>query len=186
MLNTKLYLPPRCIHPRREPANCHGQMKTYSTWQQVHIIKMAILIRSCTSTANHWNTTRSELCFIPPDPKALLWRNAEHQLTVKACWSEMSVTAQTHWCSALVWSWERCAADSCWSPIRFKLLTQGVGAVLPEEWSEEMRCLKVSVQASLTPATGLANFQRRESVECGSTWNVCPVLMLVLWWYKEI
>lgn len=64
------------------------------------------------------------------------------------------------------------SADSWWSPIGFKLLTQGVGAALPQEWSEEIRCLKVSVQASLTPATGLAYFQSSERVECGPTWNV--------------
>lgn len=53
------------------------------------------------------------------------------------------------------------AEDSWWSPIRFKLLTQGVGAVLPQEWTEEIRCLKVSVQASLTPATGFGLFPKQ-------------------------
>lgn len=74
------------------------------------------------------------------------------------------------------------AADSWWSPIRFKLLTQGVGAVLPQEWSEEIRCLKVSVQASLTPATGFGLFPKQRKYRM---WSNVKCLSISSWDLKK-
>ncbi len=64
-IKQKLYPPPRCVDPWCEPANCHGQIKKYSTWQKVHITKF-VLIHSFVQalvfglTTNKWNTESIE------------------------------------------------------------------------------------------------------------------------------
>lgn len=79
-------------------------------------------------------------------------------------WKSMRYWVDLKWtdiCSVKIGRWS--------FAIRFKLLTQGVGAVLSQEWGEEIRCLKVSVQASLTPDTSLADFQ---AASCRMWYNV--------------
>lgn len=111
--------PPRRVDSGCEPANCHGQIKTYSIWQKVHILKIVwILIRSgtCLRVYQHINKTRRAW-----RAEAVKVDESRRSDATRRGWAERQSIAESSAADRLMLFW----TDH--PPICFKLLTQGVG-----------------------------------------------------------
>jgi len=86
------------------------------------------------------------------DATQVSWASKHREVCV------MCGAAHTAWCSSVLGlKWLKIADDLLSG---LNCLHKG-WVLLPQEWSEEIRCLKVSVQASLTPATGFGLFPKQ-------------------------